>query len=968
MTPVDDQKPAIHAADTLEFGRFRVELQRRVLLADGRVVPISSRALDVLVMLLQKPGVVLSKGEIIGEVWRGTFVDESNLRVQIAALRKAFGETNKGERYILNVPNRGYSFVAPVIRHAGASIPIGTAFPAYPAHNVPALLTRIIGRDGLTASLFDHILQRRLVTVVGPGGIGKTTVAQAVATRLLPEFAQAIYFLDLAALFDSEAILSRLAQILGITPLANNKMAEVIAVLQQRPVLLVLDNCEHVIEIIAEMVEDVLRGAPMAKVLATSREPLRAEGEYTIYLNPLEFPIEPQPIGLTELMAYASIELFVERATGTFDVTSLTADEAAALCEICRRLDGIPLAIELAARRADIFGLRELANKLDDCFSLLTRGRRTALPRHQTLRATLDWSHDLLSPREQIVLRRLSIFNGRFSIDAAQAVIACDSLTTADIRDDIDGIVAKSMLVPERGLADANYRMLDTTLTYARAKLVQSDEADAVSRHHALYYQRMFEDVEAEWKDGPTEDWMINHETKLANLRAALNWAASENGDTGIFIALTVAGGPMWMMFSLSAECQKWAEAALAMIVSGAAAEPSQRMRLYAGLGWALTFVTGNGAKRCAAAWRTVLDFAKQLDDVDFQLRALHALWTNAHNQNAFGSAGDCSALFQATAVDSNDRLIGTRLLGTMQHYLGDQGAARKNIDEMLAGYTGPLARTDIVRFRFDQEAIARIALARVLWLQGFTDQAAKEVDLAIAKAERIDHLYTLLAVLVHAACPLALLSGDLLAADRFQEKLSTHAGRHGLNMWNTYAGFFRGQLLIRRGQSAEGSLLLEKANTDLRYSGFAGYLPLFFGIFAKYYPTTREPGAALVAVDDAIDRCMQSGRRWEFAELLRIRAKVLLQEDAIGNADEAESIFQDSLRIAQEQGALSWQLRTANSLATHWHETNRAKAAYTLLAPIYARFTEGFGTEDMRKAATLLSQLTNDMSCSTQR
>ena len=174
--------------------------------------------------------------------------------------------------------------------------------------------------------------------------------------------------------------------------------------------------------------------------------------------------------------------------------------------------------------------------------------------------------------------------------------------------------------------------------------------------------------------------------------------------------------------------------------------------------------------------------------------------------------------------------------------------------------------------------------------------------------------------------------------------------------MWNTYAGFFRGQLLIRRGQSAEGSLLLEKANTDLRYSGFAGYLPLFFGIFAKYYPTTREPGAALVAVDDAIDRCMQSGRRWEFAELLRIRAKVLLQEDAIGNAEEAESIFKDSLRIAKEQGALSWQLRTANSLATHWHETNRAKAAYTLLAPIYARFTEGFGTEDMRKAATLLS------------
>ena len=265
----DDQIPV----DTFAFGHFRVELQRRALLADGRVVPLSSRALDLLVLLLENSGSVLCKDEIIRQVWRGTFVDESNLRVQIAALRKALGETRDGVRYILNVPNRGYSFVAPVTRHAAALNPRGAAVLAGPAHNVPALLTRIFGREDLTTTLSDQIRRRRLVTVVGPGGIGKTTVAQAVATRLLPDFAEAIYFLDLATLSDNDAILVRLAKILGITPLANDKLAEIIAVLQQRPALLVLDNCEHVVGIIAELVEDILRGAPLAKVLARCSRP-----------------------------------------------------------------------------------------------------------------------------------------------------------------------------------------------------------------------------------------------------------------------------------------------------------------------------------------------------------------------------------------------------------------------------------------------------------------------------------------------------------------------------------------------------------------------------------------------------------------------------------------------------------------------------------------------------------------------
>ena len=352
-------------------------------------------------------------------------VEEANLRVQINGLRKALGERRKDARYVVNVLGRGYCFVASVTRSPARHIvPAVEAVAAHPRKNLPARLTRMIGRDGIVRSLSEQLMLWRFVSIVGPGGMGKTTVAVSVAHLLVDDFDGAVFFIDLAALTDPQLVPTAVASALGLMVRTPDPLVSLLAFINGKKMLLVLDNCEHVIDVAAPLAERVVSETPQAHVLTTSREALRAEGEHVHLLYALDCPPEDADLTATEVLTYSAAQLFMERAAASGHGETLSDSDAPVVARICRRLDGMALAVELAASRVGSLGIGGTAELLENRFGLLWHGRRTALPRHQTLNAMLDWSYSLLAEHEKVILCRLSIFVGDFTLAAAGSVVS----------------------------------------------------------------------------------------------------------------------------------------------------------------------------------------------------------------------------------------------------------------------------------------------------------------------------------------------------------------------------------------------------------------------------------------------------------------------------------------------------------------------------------------------------------------
>lgn len=435
-------------ATVLQFGRFQFHPYSRQLLQGERPVQVGSRALDILRVLIARPGEIIPKESIIAQVWGGTVVEEINLRVHIAALRRALGEGRTGERYIANVPLRGYGFVG-VVETLGEAPP---AAASSVAGNLPVLLVGLVGREQWLRQLVERVPRTRILTLVGPGGMGKTSLAIQVAEHLREDFPR-VCFADLSSYPDGVALSHGLARLLG-EPAGG-------------PLLLLLDNCEHLARDCAEQVEHLLRLHPALHILATSREPLRAAGEHVLRLSPLEVP-EPGVSDPQRILGCSAIELFLARAREASEHFALRPAQLPMLANICRSLDGIPLAIEMAARQVDVVGLEALEQLLGSRMHLLMPGRRTAPARQQSLQATYDWSFCLLDACQQSCLRQLAEFAGAFSLSAA-----AEALDGAlQCRDCIFGVVGqlveKSLLLAEHGERGVLYRMPNTVRAYVR--------------------------------------------------------------------------------------------------------------------------------------------------------------------------------------------------------------------------------------------------------------------------------------------------------------------------------------------------------------------------------------------------------------------------------------------------------------------------------------------------------------------
>jgi predicted ATPase/DNA-binding winged helix-turn-helix (wHTH) protein len=942
----------------ISFGSFRLLTAQQVLLEGDTPVMIGGRARDILAALTEKPGQVLSKEELIARVWPDTNVEEGNLKVHVAALRRALGDGLSGNRFVSTVHGRGYCFVAPLSVTEGVGISKSGSGETGRVMHLPPPLHRMVGRADVVRGLVGMLKERRFVTIAGGGGIGKTTVALAVAEALRTEFSDGITFVDLAPIMDPALVPGALAATLDLAVHTGSPLSGLTTYLKDRNILILLDSCEHVIEAAAILSETLFKGAQGVHILATSREPLGADGERVHRLSPLALP--PQSAGLTsaEALTFPAVELFVERAASRLDSFELNDADAPFVADICRNLDGIALAIEIVAGRLDAFGLRGVAAQLDGRFRLLARGRRTALPRHQTLSATLDWSYEFLPEVEQRALRRLAIFSGGFVEPAAIAVLASNNVASWHVIDIVANLFAKSLITVDLTDAEPIYRLLETTRAYAFEKLVDSGEVDDISRRHAQYHRELFEGAELEWDELSTEAWLSAYGRHIDGVRAALDWAYSTSGDVQIGVALTVAAIPLWMQLSLADECRRRAEEALAHIATQLSRESRVGMKLYSALGVSLLFTKG-AAPETHSALKYALSIAEILGDTDAHLRALWGLWADRQNNGVFNEGLVLAKSFKELAAgskDSADVHIGDRMIGASLHFLGHQTEAREHIERMLASYVAPVRRSHLVRFQFDQKATANITLARALWLQGFAESSMRTLSANIEYALSINHTLSLCNALAQAACPVALLSGDLDAAEHFTELLIHYTAGNRLDVWHAYGRGCRGVLLVKRGDLINGLPLLGAAVDDLRDAHFVQFQTAFIASLAEGLASAGEPSSGLAIIAEALTQIERTNERWSMPELLRIKGDILL---AVGELHgRAEPLFIRSMDMARDQGALAWELRSAVSLARLKRDQGKSREGRKIVASVYGRFTEGFKTHDLRDASLLLEEL----------
>jgi len=933
--------PATVFRGALRFGRFSLDPARKVLLDDGRAVRLGGRALDLLIALVERAGEVVSHEELFAQVWPRTVVEESSLRVHMSMLRKALGDGPGNARYIASLPGRGYSFVmdvteAPVVAEepvgdADIGTPRATA-TATPPRGVPARLTEVIGREHVLAALSARLQRFRLLTVVGPGGIGKTTVALALAKAASGRHADGECFVDLAPLDDASQVPNALAVALGIAAPEPCPWPALEEALAGRELLIVLDNCEHLVAAAATLAERVLRAAPRVRILATSREPLEAESEAIYRLEGLAVPpLEPAP-ALDDALAFPALRLFVERAMASDDDFRLSPASLAATVRICRHLDGMPLAIELAAARVGSLGIQALADRLDDVFRLLRRGRRTVLPRHQTLQALLDWSHALLEEDARTVLHRLSVFRSSFTLESAAQVAGCERIAPARVVACVLDLVSRSLVELEAGHSP-RYRLLFVARLYASQRLADDGEADAIGRRHAVCIRDGLARANVELGEpGITlSAWRAAHAASMPDVRAALDWAHGPRGDAVLGAELVIESGRLQLEIGLNDEILPRALDALAILERHGAVPPDLKLRL-------LTLVCAVGGQ-CLLEREIPPELPSQLDDLAARIGspsqrriALFALCVNAFGRGDYPAVAERVTRFDALPPDPLDpegvaaRSTAWRFGALGKHYLGDHRGAWADCERVLQR-GGPWTAGTYTHM--PPPVSMGIVQARILWLEGLADQA---LELALGTLRHCEdaHPFALSQALSLAIVPILLWRGDDDRALSFLARLVDHQLTHSQSFWIAWGRTYCNALALR-GRDVE-SIRARLGPGD--------------AINAMQSDMLATLAAELVGPHE-LARVEAGTVGWCAPEILRVHGSRLGSEPLLARA----------LALARRQGARAWELRAAGSLASTWHAAGRRDAARELLSGVLAGFREGLGCRDVRRAEGLLAE-----------
>ncbi len=928
-----DDQPDTYIDQTLAFGPFTLHRSRKLLLDGGRPVKLGGRAFDVLIALIDRAGEVVGKQQLVSCVWPNVLVEDSSLRVHVAALRKALGDGQDGVRYIANVPGRGYCFIAPIAR-----LPTVRASSTENArnHNLPARLTRLVGREDSLRALAHGLPLRRFLTIVGPGGMGKTTLALALAELVASGYADGVCFVDLSILNDPSQVHVAVATALGIAVGKADPAETIVGHLRQKHLLVLLDNCERVVDAAASLATVILQGAPDVHVLATSREPLLAPGELVQRVQGLSTPEETDRITAGEALAHSSVRLFVERAIACVDTFELSDADAPVVAALCRQLDGMPLAIELAAAQIDAFGLLGLTRQLADRFAMLSAELRTQPARHRTLRAMLDWSFDMLQPNEQEVLKRLSVFRAGFTLEAAVAVAMDASLPSAKIVSAVGELAVKSLLVASSGDQGARYRLLDITRAYAFEMLGATEYRREIQRRHALYLRDLLDCAGKEQDVLPAREWVVTYGLTIDDVRTALDWANSPDGDVFLGIQLTAASLSLGYQLWLIDEIRGYLEHALANLRRLPTYEPVLEVRLMTGLNH-LGSAHQGGVPLDATAPR--LEFADHmLFDANRQ-QAIHGQWVDAFGRADYPGSLRHAEQLTRLARDSTDpmaMLVADRLRAQSLHFMGQHEEATRLAERVLNHPSKAMRLSMSIGTPLDRRVSMRIVLARILWLRAFPEHAQAMADEALRFAEA-DVSYSLSQAICYAALPIAISRGDWVRSEALSKRLSDHTRRTSHLHYSAWAANFETLLRCVATKDTATAITLHVESDYWQKDMFASLMPSFLTM-------------------DAVVRAEQGIAPWSAAAVLRSYGEsIAVRASTNDDIERAGALFEKSAALASSQGALALELRALTSLVRLQAGRNRAWDALPRLMAAYGRCTEGFETTDLRTARATL-------------
>jgi predicted ATPase len=910
---------------------------------------LGSRAFDILVALSDRAGEVVSQRELIGKVWPNVFVEDVSLRVHVAALRKALD--CDGTRFLANVSGRGYSLLAPVSRTVIEETPEpdSAVEPAYP---LPPPLARIVGRDENVREIRGKLLSRKFLTIVGSGGVGKTTAALATAHSLLGEFLGAVCFVELGPVGSPQFLAVKIMSAFGLPVQAQDPVPELIEHLRRKRVLLVLDGCEHLITEAAMVAERLFRGVTNLHILATSREALRAEGEYVHPLPPLISPPEDVTLTAAEALAYPAIQLFFDRLAGAGFGDVLSNEDARIVGDMCRQLGGIALAIELAAGRAATCGIRDTASLLKSRFALLWPGRRTAPARQQTLYATLDWSYNLLSDTERTVLRRLSVFAGSFTAEAAQEVARGD-LELEEVVEAIGRLLEKFLASIDPSDPCTRYRLLDTTRAYASRKLEEAGECELVRRNHALYYCELLRATSANERG---TDKAAASAMDLDDVRAALRWAFGKGGDALLGADIAAFSAPLWLGRALLTECRVWMEKAASVSCDAKGAPTQQQLRIQIAFASTELFTSGFTGNTIAA-WTKTLERAQALGDKPAQLMSYLVLWGGeiraARYLDALDTAKKCAALANGSS-DAGTLAMGEWMVGHSKHHLARFAEAREHLLHGLQIDTEAARFASTKETGYDRRIDAFCILSNTLWMLGKPDAAKAWENRALAEAKSLGFT-----IPIGLAMSWALLNGHLSEPDydvveRDAVELLEQSRMHSIDSDAGFALCIMGLCQAKRGQFGAGARLVAEGLRVLVGAQMEAFSALIISHTCEAAISADRTQDALFWISQ-LRSADHDQEHWCSSEILRVRGLLAF---ALDSQDDAEAHFRNAVRIARQQGALSWELRSTISLNRLMLEQQREKEALDALEAVYAQFNEGHSGTDLLAAKRQIEEL----------